>query len=293
MAAAAPVDAAATTQNIIEKIQELIAEKGVSLLSTVALRVLGAVAIFLIGRWIAKAVRGGVRKLLLKRKVDETLVLFVSNVLFVLVMTFVILAVLQVLAIPTTSAVAVIGAAGLAVGFALQGSLANLAAGILMIVFRPFRVGDFIEAAGVKGVVEEIDMFTTKLRTVDNKSIIVPNGKVTGDNIVNYSAKETRRVDLVIGVSYAEDLDKVRGVIKRVLSEDGRILQEPAPTIGVLELADSSVNFAVRPWVSTADYWDVYFDTLEKLKKRFDSEGITIPFPQRDVHIYEQKEGAA
>ena len=292
MAAAAPVDVA-TTQNIIEKIQELIAEKGVSLLSDVAMRVLGAVAIFLVGRWIAKAVRGGIRKVLLKRNVDETLVLFVSNVLFVLVMTFVILAVLQVLSVPTTSAVAVIGAAGLAVGFALQGSLANLAAGILMIVFRPFRVGDFIEAAGVKGVVEEIDMFTTKLKTVDNKSIIIPNGKLTGDNIVNYSANETRRVDLVVGVSYEDDIGKVRDVIKRVLAEDARILKEPEPTIAVLELADSSVNFAVRPWVKTADYWDVYFATLETIKKRLDSEGITIPFPQRDVHIYEQKEGAA
>jgi len=292
MATTAAADATATTQSIIEKIEGLIAEKGVTLLSEVAMRVLGAVAIFLIGRWIAKAVRSTVRKVLLKRNVDETLVLFVSNVLYVLAMTFVILAVLGVLNIPTTSAVAVIGAAGLAVGFALQGSLANIAASILMIVFRPFKVGDFIEAAGVKGVVEEIDMFTTKLKTPDNKSIIIPNGKLTGDNIVNYSANETRRVDLVVGVSYEDDLDKVRAVTKQVLSGDARILKEPEPTIAVLELADSSVNFVVRPWVKTADYWDVYFDTLETLKKRFDSEGISIPFPQRDIHIYEQKEGA-
>jgi len=292
MATTAAADATATTQSIIEKIEGLIAEKGVTLLSEVAMRVLGAVAIFLIGRWIAKAVRSTVRKVLLKRNVDETLVLFVSNVLYVLAMTFVILAVLGVLNIPTTSAVAVIGAAGLAVGFALQGSLANIAASILMIVFRPFKVGDFIEAAGVKGVVEEIDMFTTKLKTPDNKSIIIPNGKLTGDNIVNYSANETRRVDLVVGVSYEDDLDKVRAVTKQVLSGDARILKEPEPTIAVLELADSSVNFVVRPWVKTADYWDVYFDTLETLKKRFDSEGISIPFPQRDIHIYEQNEGA-
>jgi small conductance mechanosensitive channel len=282
----APVDTTvAATQSIFEKIQELIAERGVRLLG----EILGAVAIFIIGRWIAKAVRGGVKKVLLKRNVDETLVLFASNVLYVLLMTFVILAALTVLNVPMTGPIAAVGAAGLAVGFALQGSLANLAAGILMIVFRPFKVGDFIEAAGVKGVVEEIDIFTTKLKTVDNKSIIIPNGKVTGDNIVNYSATGTRRVDMVVGVSYADDLDQVRRVIKGVLSADDRILREPEPTIAVLELADSSVNFAVRPWVKTTDYWNVRFDTLENLKKRFDSEGISIPFPQRDVHLYEEE----
>ena len=292
MAAAAPVDAA-TTQNIIEKIQELIAEKGVSVLSEIALNVLGAVAILIVGRWVARVVRGGVQKLMRKRNVDETLVLFVSNVLYVLIIAFVCIAAIKKVGVDTTSAIAVLGAAGLAVGFALQGSLGNFAAGLMLVIFRPFKVGDFIEAAGAKGAVEEIRIFTTRLKSPDNKIVIVPNAKLTGDNIVNYSAKDVRRVDLVIGVSYEDDLDKVRGVIKAVLSEDARILQEPAPTIGVLELADSSVNFAVRPWVKTADYWDVYFATLETIKKRLDSEGITIPFPQRDVHIYEQKEGAA
>jgi small conductance mechanosensitive channel len=293
MATAAPVDTAATTQNIIEKIQELIAEKGVSVLTEIALNVLGAVAILLVGRWVAKVARGGVRKLMRKKNIDETLVLFVSNVLYVLIIAFVLMAALGKLGVETTSAIAVLGAAGLAIGFALQGSLGNFAAGLMLVIFRPFKVGDFIEAAGAKGTVEEIRIFTTRLKAPDNKIVIVPNAKVTGDNVVNYSAKETRRVDLVIGVSYEDDLDKVREVIKCVLSEDKRILQEPAPTIGVLELGDSSVNFAVRPWVNTADYWDVYFATLEAVKKRLDSEGITIPFPQRDVHIYEQKEGAA
>jgi small conductance mechanosensitive channel len=156
-------------------------------------------------------------------------------------------------------------------------------------MLRPVRVGDFVEAAGVKGVVNEVSIFTTKLTTPDNKAIIIPNGKITGDNIVNYSATGTRRVDMVVGVSYTDDLDKVRQVTKSVLAADERILKEPEPTIAVLELGDSSVNFAVRPWVNTADYWDVYFDTLENLKKRFDSEGISIPFPQRDVHLYEEK----
>jgi len=289
MAAAAPVDAAATAQNIIEKIQELVAEKGIDF----AVGFLSAVAILIVGRWVARLARGGVRKLMRKRNVDETLVLFVSNVLYVLIIAFVFIAAIKKVGVDTTAALAVVGAAGLAIGFALQGSLGNFAAGLMLIIFRPFKVGDFIEAAGAKGTVEEIRIFTTRLKSPDNKIIIVPNAKVTGDNVVNYSAKETRRVDLVIGVSYEDNLDKVRGVIKAVLSEDARILQEPEPTIGLLEMADSSVNFAVRPWVKTADYWGVYFDTLEKLKKRFDSEGITIPFPQRDVHIYEQKEGAA
>jgi small conductance mechanosensitive channel len=289
MATVAPVNAAATTQNIIEKIQEMIAEKGID----VATGVLSAVAIFIVGRWVAKMVRGGVRKLMRKKNIDETLVLFVSNVLYVLIIAFVFIAAIKKVGVDTTAAIAVLGAAGLAVGFALQGSLGNFAAGLIMIIFRPFKVGDFIEAAGAKGTVEEIRIFTTRLKSPDNKIVIIPNAKVTGDNVVNYSAKEVRRVDLVVGVSYEDDLDKVRDVIKRVLSEDARILQEPAPTVAVLELADSSVNFAVRPWVKTADYWDVYFDTLEAVKKRLDSEGITIPFPQRDVHIHEQKKGAA
>ncbi len=283
--AAAADTTAATPGNILERIRALIAERGVSLLG----QILAAVAILIVGRWIAKAVRGGVKKVLLKRNVDETLVLFTSNVLYVLVMTFVILAALGVLQVPTTGPIALLGAAGLAVGFALQGSLANLAAGILMIIFRPLKVGDFVETAGVKGVVKEVSIFTTKLLTPDNKAVIIPNGKVTGDNIVNYSATGTRRVDLVVGVSYVDDLDKVRQVTKSVLAADERILKEPEPTIAVLELGDSSVNFAVRPWVNTADYWDVYFDTLENLKKRFDAEGISIPFPQRDVHLYEEK----
>jgi len=170
---------------------------------------------------------------------------------------------------------------------ALQGSLANFASGVLMLIFRPFQVGDFIDGAGVMGIVEEIQIFTTQLRTLDNKTIIIPNAKITGDNITNYTRKETRRVDLVIGVSYREDIEKVKSVVADVLNGDERILKDPAPTIGVLELGDSSVNFAVRPWVKTGDYWDVYFDTTEKIKKRFDAEGISIPFPQRDVHLYQ------
>ena len=155
-----------------------------------------------------------------------------------------------------------------------------------MIIFKPFKAGDYIEAGGIAGTVEGLNIFTTELKTPDNKKVIVPNAKITSDNIVNYSAKDQRRIDIVAGVSYRDDLDKVRRVLKGILDEDERVLKDPAPTIGVLALADSSINFAVRPWVKTGDYWAVYFDTHEKIKKRFDAEGISIPFPQRDVHLY-------
>ena len=171
----------------------------------------------------------------------------------------------------------------------MQGSLANFAAGILLIVFRPIKVGDFIEGAGVSGVVEKVSIFTTQLNTPDNKTVIIPNAQLTAGNITNYTAKDTRRVDLVIGVSYSDDIDRVRELIKDELSKDDRILPDPAPMIVVAELADSSVNFAVRPWVKPEDYWSVYFDVTENLKKRFDAEGVSIPFPQRDVHLYEHK----
>jgi small conductance mechanosensitive channel len=211
--------------------------------------------------------------------------------LYVVMQVFVIVAALEKLDIKTTSFIAVLGAAGLAVGLALQGSLSNFAAGVLMIIFKPFRVGDFIEAGGTMGTVVEISIFTTIINTMDNKKTIVPNGKVMGDNITNYSANNTRRVDLSAGISYADDIDKARAAIHAALSEVDGILQTPAPDILVSEMADSSVNFAVRPWCKPADYWGVYFAVTEAIKKRFDADGITIPFPQRDVHMYEHKEG--
>jgi small conductance mechanosensitive channel len=201
-------------------------------------------------------------------------------------MAFVIIAALGQLGVQTASLVAVLGAAGLAVGLALQGSLANFAAGLLLIIFKPFKVGDFIEGGGVSGVVEEVGIFTTMMNSPDNKKLVVPNAKMTSDNIVNYTAKQVRRVDLVAGVSYRDDLDKVKRVLGEILAADSRILKDPAPTVGVLALAESSVNLAVRPWVKTADYWDVFFATQESIKKRFDAEGISIPFPQQDVHLH-------
>jgi small conductance mechanosensitive channel len=268
-------------ENVIAKVQELI--------SVFGLKILAAIAIFIVGRWIAKLIKNFTIKLMTKNKVDPTLVSFLGHVIYIALLTFIILAAIGQLGIQTTSFIAVIGAAGLAIGLALQGSLANFAAGVLMIIFRPFKVGDVIEAAGVLGTVEDIQIFTTQLKTPDNRAVIIPNAKITADNIINLTAKPTRRVDLVFGVSYSDNIDKVKDVIANVLSQDNRILKDPPPTIGLIEMSDSSVNFVVRPWVKPQDYWGVYFDTNETIKKRFDSEGITIPFPQRDVHIYEHK----
>ncbi len=242
--------------------------------------------ILLIGWIAARIIRSLLRRILLKSRVDETLVSFLVSVSYVAIMAFVIIAALGKLGMQTASFVAMIGAAGLAIGLALQGALTNFASGVLMIIFKPIKVGDFIDAAGAMGVVNEIGIFTTILKSLDNKVIIVPNGKLTKDNIINFTTENQRRIDIVAGVSYNDDLDKVRKVLESILSEDDRILKDPAPTIGVLELADSSVNFAVRPWVNTPDYWDVFFALQEKIKKRFDAENISIPFPQQDVHIH-------
>ncbi|MDY6941476.1 MAG: mechanosensitive ion channel [Pseudomonadota bacterium] len=251
------------------------------------LNLLAAVAIFIIGRWIARALANLARRAMTRANVDETLVGFVGNLTYIGLLAFTVLAALSALGIQTTSFIAVLGAAGLAVGLALQGSLANFAAGVLMLIFRPFKLGDFVEAAGTAGVVEDIHIFTCQLRTPDNKTIIVPNGHIMSGNITNYSAKPKRRVDFVFGVGYEADIDTVKAVIEDQVKKDDRILLDDGITIGVLELADSSVNFAVRVWVNAADYWDVFFHTNEAMKKRFDAEGISIPFPQRDVHLHQ------
>lgn len=222
---------------------------------------------------------------MIKRNLDETLVKFATNLIFITLMAFVIIAALDRLGVNTTSFAAIIAAAGLAIGFALQGTLSNFTSGIMLIVFRPFKVNDFIEAGGITGVVEEIQIFTTRLRSPDNKMIIVPNGQVMSGEITNYSAKDTRRVDLVFGVGYDDDLKKVKSVLFELMSADSRILADPEPSVGLLELGDNSVNFAVRPWVKTDDYWPVFFDIQEAVKLRFDEEGISIPHPQRDLHI--------
>jgi small conductance mechanosensitive channel len=267
---------------IIPKLQEILAVYG--------LKVLAAIVVLVIGRWVARLLRNVVQRMMTRAQADAALVSFVGHLTYVALLTFVIIAALNQIGIQTASFIAVIGAAGLAIGLALQGSLANFAAGVLMLVFRPFKAGDYIEGAGVAGTVEAIQIFTTNLKTPDNRKIIVPNAKLTGDNIVNYSAKDMRRMDMIVGVSYDDDYDKVKEVLEDIVAKESRILEDPAVKIGIMEFADSSVNFVFRPWVKTAEYWDVYFDLNETIKKRFDEEGISIPFPQRDVHVFEQKE---
>jgi small conductance mechanosensitive channel len=261
------------------------------LLTVYGLRVIAALVIFVLGRWVALGVAKIIKRVLIKSKVDETLVSFVRNLCYVALLAFVVIAALNQLGIQTASLIAVLGAAGLAIGLALQGSLGNFAAGVLMVIFKPFKVGDYIEGAGTAGIVEHIEIFTTQLKTPDNKTVIVPNAKLTGDNITNFTVKGTRRVDFVFGIGYGDDIDKARGIIKEIIDQDERVMKEPEPTIVVSELADSSVNLTVRAWTSANDYWSFYFDTIEKVKKQFDAQEVSIPFPQRDVHLYEHKQG--
>jgi small conductance mechanosensitive channel len=265
----------------LERIWELIAVWGI--------KVIAAIAIFVIGFWVAKLFRKIIEKVLSHRKMDATIGTFVANLVYYALLAFVILAALGKLGIQTTSFVAIIGAAGLAIGLALQGSLANFAAGFLMIIFRPFKVGDFIEGAGTAGTVEKIQIFTSQMLTPDNKTVIVPNASLTAGNIVNYSTTGTRRIDMVFGIGYEDDIDKARQIISAAIAADERVLKSPEPLIAVSELADSSVNLVARPWAQTKDYWGVYFALTETIKKRFDQEGISIPYPQRDVHVYEHK----
>jgi len=248
---------------------------------------LAALLTLVLGWFVVGLLRTFIRKLMERAKVDETLTSFTISVSYVAMMAFVVVSALGQLGMATASFVAVLGAAGLAVGLALQGSLANFASGVLLIIFKPFCKGNFIEAAGTAGIVEEIGIFNTVMNTPDNRRIIVPNSSITGGNITNNSANATRRIDLVAGVSYTDDLEKVRGILEEILAADERILPEPAPFVGVVELADSSVNFAVRPWVNAADWWPTRCDLQETIKKRFDKEGISIPFPQQDVWMHQ------
>jgi small conductance mechanosensitive channel len=244
-----------------------------------------ALVIFYVGRIVVATVVRVTRKLMKARGMDDILVSFLTSILRWVLLLFVVVAALSQLGIDTTSLVALLGAAGLAIGLSLQSSLSNFASGVMLIIFRPFGKGDFVEVAGTSGTVNAISIFTTTLTTPDNKEIIVPNGAVIGNNITNYSAKPTRRVDMVFGISYDDDIRKAKEVLEQIIAADERILAEPAPVIALGALADSSVNFLVRPWVNSADYWAVLWDTTETVKLRFDEEGISIPYPQMDVHF--------
>ena len=251
-----------------------------------AINVIVAILIFYVGKWVVNLIVNGMLKAMRKGDMDKTLRRFIANLARMLLMLFVIIAAINQLGIQTASLIALVGAAGLAVGLALQGSLSNFASGVLIVLFRPYKVGDWIEGGGVSGSVEEVQILTTVLKTGDNKRVIIPNSQIMGSTITNYSANDTRRVDLVVGVSYDDDLDQVRGELEKLVAAEERVLDEPAVTIAVSELADSSVNFVVRPWVRTTDYWGVYFGLTEAIKKRFDEVGISFPYPQQDVHLH-------
>jgi len=266
-----------SAQEALSRVYALLAEYG--------LKVVGALLIFAVGRWVAKVVSGLAAKAMKTAKVDPTLVPFLENLAYSAILVFIVIAALAALGVQTASVIAVLGAAGLAVGLALQGSLANFASGVLLLVFKPFRVGDFVEIGGVKGTVQAIHIFNTVLNAPDNVRIVVPNAQVTGGSILNYTINGTRRVDLVASISYDDDLKKAKRVIENVLAQDPRILAEPAPLVVVGEMADSSVDFFVRPWVKVADYWPVYFDLTEKLKVAIEEHGMTIPFQQQEIYV--------
>ena len=275
----------------VETITETITQPGFieQFLIPWGIRILVALAIWFIGKWIAGKITAAMKKLMAKGGMDDMLVQFLGNILDTLLLIAVIIAALDHLGLQTTSLLAIFGAAGLAVGLALKDSLSNFSSGVMLILFRPFKVGDFIEAAGVAGTVEEVRIFSTLIKTPDNRQIIIPNGQIYGGTIINVSAKPTRRIDLVFGIGYGDDIRKAKELIAGIMEQDARILKEPAPAIALGELGDSSVNINVRPWVNSGDYWPVRADLLENVKLAFDSNGISIPFPQRDVHLHEVK----
>ncbi len=260
-------------------------EQITNFLSIYVLRVIGAIVILVVGRFFATVGRTAIRRALGKADVDPTIISFLGSMTYILILTFAVLAALAKFGIQTASIIAILGAGAFAVGLALQGALANFAAGVLILLFRPFRIGDVIDAAGVVGSVRGIQIFNTELSTPDNVKTIVPNSQIYGGIIKNITGYDTRRIDLVIGISYSSSIQNASSVVSEVLKQDGRILTDPAPQVAVSELADSSVNLVVRPWVTREDYWPVRLDLTRKIKEAFDENDIEIPFPQRVVHM--------
>ena len=271
--------------DVLSRITALITDWG--------LKVLGALVVLIVGRMIAKSIRKAVRKGLERGNMDPTLVPFVSSLVYYMVMAFVLIAVLGMVGIQTASMIAVLGAAGLALGLALQGTLSNFASGVMLLVFRPFKLGDYIDAAGTAGTVDSIGIFSTTLNTPDNVRIVMPNSTVWGQTIKNYATNPTRRVDLVMGISYDDDIGTAIDTIKKVLGNEPRILEDPAPNVAVSELGDSSVNIVVRPWCKKEDYWGVRFDLTRKLKEELEAAGCNIPFPQTDVYLHKVEGSSA
>ena len=265
----------------------------VAWISTYSIQIIGALLIFIIGKWLSRKIANLFAKLMTKNNVDQAVVGFLTNLTYYALLVVVIIAALGKLGINTTSFLAIIGAAGLAIGLALKDSLSNFAAGVMLVMFRPFTVGDVVSAAGITGKVEKITIFNTLFCTADNQLIIVPNNKIISDVITNINAKDTRRIDLVVGISYSDDMTQTKEILEGLARDDSRVLDDPAVTIAVSELADSSVNLVFRPWVKTEDYWAVRFDLTEKIKTSLDAAGISIPFPQQDVHLFVEKEEVA
>ncbi len=261
-------------------------DQGVEFLMNFGPKLIGGLLIWIIGNWVIKKVMKGVTKIMVSRKYEEGLQKFLINILNWLFKIMLVLAMLGTIGVETTSFAAILASAGLAIGLALQGSLGNFAGGVLIMVFKPFRVNDLIEAQGIVGVVKEIEIFTTKLSTPQNKEAIIPNGLLSNGNIINYTSQGTLRVDLNIGVGYGDDIKKAKEVILKVLTENPKVLKIPAPIVAVSDLGDNAINLVVRPFTEVADYWDVYFETLEASKNALDVAGISIPYPQRDVHIH-------
>ena len=251
-------------------------------------KLIGAIAVWIIGGWIIKAIGTGVKKALEKGNTDPSLMPFLTGIVNGLLKVMLVITVLGMLGIEMTSFIAILAAAGLAVGMALSGTLQNFAGGVMILIFKPFKLGDVIEAQGYTGCVSEIQIFNTIMKTPDNKTIIIPNGGLSTSSMINYSTEAKRRVDWTIGIAYGDDVDKAKAVIKRLCDEDSRILKDPEVFIAVSALADSSVNFAVRAWVNAPDYWGVHFQLNEKVYKTFESEGLNIPFPQMDVHLHKE-----
>jgi small conductance mechanosensitive channel len=264
----------------------------VTLVSTWGLQVIGALAVLIVGRIVAGALRRATRRALERGQVDAVLVPFFASGVYYLTLVAVVIAVLSLFGIETTSLIAVLGAAGLAVGLAWQGTLSNFAAGVMLLIFRPFRVGDYVEVAGTAGSVREVGIFSTVLHTPDNVKITIPNSSVYGDTIKNYSANDTRRNDLVIGISYDDDIARAIETIRKVLAGDSRVLDDPESTVAVAELGDSSVNLVVRPWCAGGDYWPLRFDLTRKLKEELEAAGCSIPYPQRDVHLHPEPQAS-
>lgn len=271
------------------KFLDTILQSAIQWVTTYSFSIFGAILIFFVGKWLSGKITKLLVKLLKRHNVDAALTGFLGNMSYYVLMVVVIIAAVGQLGINTTSFLTIVGAAGLAIGLALKDSLNNFASGVMIILFRPFGIGDVVTVGGVTGKVQSIAIFNTILTTGDNQRVILPNGNIINSVITNITANDTRRIDLVVGIGYGDDIAKAKQVLTDIVNADERILAEPPPVIAVSELADSSVNLIVRPWVKTSEYWNVHFDLLEKIKQTFDAEGISIPFPQRDVHLFQEQ----